>query len=572
MIGVGSVASAYACGVVSQSAGRGRARRRGRAARCRRACRAAPRRAARAPPPSPAPASTRPECKAGVGTAVAKQVIVPQRKQGGVSQATTPNISRDSSVVGGDVPRRPQTARRPRPASAHIQRTVLPLAPGEGKPPLHRKPKSSKEQEKGSCGKSLSSSPGREPSPPSDISASNSTAASEKSQVSAIEVTQKLEALQIQNGESHTLLDSKVTETKETVVNNEQTHTEHNIVEVKHVEVQKPVEKKEEIRQEKKEEVRQERKEEIKQEVKKEEEKKDSGQEKTDESEMTASMTARRITTEEEAKAALAERRRKAREELERQAELERQRLQREAEEEAERQRQEEERQRKEEEEARELAEMQRKHQEEKLRRAIEAQQQLEREENERRAREEEERRVRLREEEEKRRAAEEAERARREEAEREERERLARKQRVEAIMARTRLKKQAEEDKKAQEKAVEAPQQKHSDNGNGDAITTGDLLGIGNTQPEESIAPIVQNNASEPAVPSQCSENGNRLLLDVAAHDHSEATVQESAKENSLEAAPAAAEGGPANGNAPYAAHNGHRPLPHPLTLQNAL
>lgn len=72
----------------------------------------------------------------------------------------------------------------------------------------------------------------------------------------------------------------------------------------------------------------------------------------------------------------------------------------------------------------------------------LQAQQQLEREEADRKAREESERQARLKEEVEKRKAAAEAEKLRKEEAEKEEKERLARKQRVEAIMARTRLKK----------------------------------------------------------------------------------------------------------------------------------
>lgn len=72
----------------------------------------------------------------------------------------------------------------------------------------------------------------------------------------------------------------------------------------------------------------------------------------------------------------------------------------------------------------------------------LQAQQQLERKEADRKAREETERQTRLKEDEEKRKAAEETEKLRKEEAEKEEKERLARKLRVEAIMARTRLKK----------------------------------------------------------------------------------------------------------------------------------
>lgn len=72
----------------------------------------------------------------------------------------------------------------------------------------------------------------------------------------------------------------------------------------------------------------------------------------------------------------------------------------------------------------------------------FQAQQQLERDEVVRKTREEAEKQAKLREDEEKRKAAEETEKLRREEAEREEKERLARKQRVEAIMARTRLRK----------------------------------------------------------------------------------------------------------------------------------
>ncbi|KAH9631757.1 hypothetical protein HF086_008866, partial [Spodoptera exigua] len=335
--------------------------------------------------PHSAPRKPRPASIAGTG------VNTPRGGVGecvGGSAATTPSVSRDGSVVGGgDAPRRATPARRPRPASMHaanMHKTPPPVTPGEGKPPVHRKPKPSKEHDKPAV----------------------AAASVDKRSVDAQEVTSKLEALQ-------------VNEIKETVEVKEETKIEQVTEVTKHEE--RASERSEQ---------------------KDKEEKKEPSVEKTEDNEMTASMTARRITTEEEAKAALAERRRRAREELERQAELERQRLQREAEEEAERQRQEEERQRREEEEARELAQLQRQMNEEKLRKAIEAQQQLEREEAERKAREEAERQARLKEEEEKRKAAEEAEKLRREEAEREEKERLARKQRVEAIMARTRLRK----------------------------------------------------------------------------------------------------------------------------------
>ncbi|CAH2054871.1 unnamed protein product, partial [Iphiclides podalirius] len=392
---------------------------------------------------------------------------------GANSVATTPSVSRDATTVaGGDAPRRPATARKPRPLSLHASpRPVPPAAPGEGKPPLHRKPKPSKDHDK----RGKSQSPGRalSPTPPRQTAHATDKGAlaapADKRQVSAVEVTQKLEALQIGDTMQPQLIaDDKINENKEVVENKPKSNPEQLVdveMEEKPIEVQKPVEKKESS-QERKEEKREEKKE-LPQERKedKREEKKESSQEKTEENEMTASMMARRITTEEEAKAALAERRRRAREELERQAELERQRLQREAEEEAERQRQEEERQRREEEEARELAALQRRVEEEKLRKAIEAQQELERLEAERRSRSSAERAARLREEEEKRRAGEEAERLRREEAERDERERLQRKQRVEAIMARTRLRKQAEEEKKQQGiKAQDGPQQQTDD------------------------------------------------------------------------------------------------------------
>ncbi|XP_038207543.1 uncharacterized abhydrolase domain-containing protein DDB_G0269086-like isoform X9 [Zerene cesonia] len=350
---------------------------------------------------------------------------------GSASAASTPAVSRDGSTVA-----RAQSApRRPRPLSLHVApappppRPAAPLGPGEGKPPVHRKPKPAKEQEK-KGGKSLSVSPGPRDLVVDDMSKS---VTSEIRQVDAQEVTQKLEALQV---------------TDDAPAHNNTIENVENI----EAKIETNTHKVQENRTEEKVEVQKETQKEIQKETQKVEPKKEPSVEKTEENEMTASMISRRITTEEEAKAALAERRRRAREELERQAELERLRLQREAEEEAERQRQEEERQRREEEEARELAALQRRLEEEKLQRAIEAQQQLEREEGSRRAREEAERAARARDELEKRRAGELAERRRAAELEREERERLARKQRVEAIMARTRLKKQAEEDKKKQE------------------------------------------------------------------------------------------------------------------------
>ncbi|XP_049886010.1 uncharacterized protein LOC126380559 isoform X2 [Pectinophora gossypiella] len=465
-----------------------------------------------------------------------------------LSVATTPSVSRDgTTMAGGDVPRRGQTTpRRPRPVSMHAAAKPASTNPADGKPPVHRKPKPAKDHDKTPRGKSLSASPGRtlsptpaaskEPSVDKEVAKINNHVITDKNQVSAIEVTQKLEALQIQNGEEQTHahnqnVDVKVSENKETVeVKPQEKATETpkpvEIANEHKAEAQKPVEKKEDKR----------------------EEKKEPSQEKTDDSEMTASMTARRITTEEEAKAALAERRRRAREELERQAELERQRLQREAEEEAERQRQEEERQRREEEEARELAQLQRRMEEEKLRKAIEAQQQLEREEAERKAREESERQARLKEDEEKRKAAEEAEKIRREEAEREEKERLARKLRVEAIMARTRLKKQAEEDKKQQENkgqaqtgstpaapAADQPAPTPADNGN--AVATGDLLGFAASQPEETkpqeevSAPQSNNAAPAPAKESNPTPNNGNVtadLLDLSEQNNIEDNTQE--------------------------------------------
>nr|XP_049693667.1 ensconsin isoform X8 [Helicoverpa armigera] len=358
------------------------------------------------------------------------------------SAATTPSVSRDgTSLAGGDtVPRRAHTTpRRPRPASLHASAkpAVPPVAPGEGKPPVHRKPKPSKDHDKAGRGKSVSASPGRTLSPSPNVSKEPSVdkdvakPAGVAGEVDAAEVTHKLQALQVH----HTHTSEKENEIKETTT----------VVEVK-----QETKIEQQVTEDTKPEAPASDRPEHKDKRDDKDEKKEPSVEKTEDNEMTASMS-RRITTEEQAKAALAERRRRAREELERQAELERQRLQREAEEEAERQRQEEERQRREEEEARELARLQRQMDEEKLRKAIEAQQQLEREEAERNAREEAEKQARLKEEEEKRKAAEEAEKLRREEAEREEKERLARKQRVEAIMARTRLRKQAEEDKNKQ-------------------------------------------------------------------------------------------------------------------------
>ncbi|CAH2985711.1 unnamed protein product [Chilo suppressalis] len=535
---------------------------------------------------TPAPRRPRPASIAGTGVNTPRGGVL---DVGGASAATTPSVSRDSSVVGATVPRRPAASRRPRPLSLHrATEPQLTVAPGEGKPPVHRKPKSSKEHDKSARGKSAS--PGRALSPTFKDSsierdlADKESQLSDKSQVSAVEVTQKLEALQIHNGDSHAYLDDKVNENKENILINLETNPEQNIIaEVRNIEVHKPVDDKrdvtpvkkdevkpvkkeevkpakvEEVKPAKTEEVKPDRKEESKpeKEVRKEEEKKDVAQEKTDDSEMTASMTARRITTEEEAKAALAERRRKAREELERQAELERQRLQREAEEEAERQRQEEERQRREEEEARELAALQRQMQEEKLRKAIEAQQQLEREESERRAKEEAEKRARQKEEEEKRRAAEEAERLRKEEAEREEKERLLRKQRVEAIMARTRLKKQAEEEKKQQEKSASpAPAPATTDNGNPPPLIT--------LAPTNYVYPQAEEQkASEPLLvdlePASKPDNGNAAPAPTLMHQSEETAAP------SLEAA--------TNGNhvADFSALNGHAHT-HPLTLHNAL
>ncbi|CAB3233822.1 unnamed protein product [Arctia plantaginis] len=554
------------------------------------------------------------------------------------SCASTPSVSRDSTQVmgGGDVPRRANTTpRRPRPNSLHAHsKPAPPTVPGEGKPPLHRKPKPSKEHDKAARGKSLSASPGRALSPPppahtappahpahiKDPSAEKDVTKTPagvvdgggvtsvvvaKSQVDAVEVTQKLEALQIQNGDAH--VNHKANEIKEAVEDKQESKIEQVTQVTKQEETVSQIVKKEEKREER-------------------EEKKESSVEKTDENEMTASMS-RRITTEEQAKAALAERRRRAREELERQAELERQRIQREAEEEAERQRQEEERQRREEEEARELAQLQRKMEEEKLRKAIEAQQQLEREEASRKVREEAERQARAREDEEKRRAAEEAERLRREEAEREERERLVRKQRVEAIMARTRLRKQAEEDK-SKSQAVAAPAgpppppppapapapPAAADNGNEQPAA--DLLALNVAQAEES-KPVevtsterVEEESSVAPAAHSATNNGN-VTADLLGLSHTQDTgdkTEEQTTATKLAANDNAPSVEPNNGNSQLASvghisanfiqtermsnetqtkmsevpnlldddfttHNGHgTTLNHPLTLQNAI
>ncbi|XP_045779189.1 apical junction molecule-like isoform X1 [Maniola jurtina] len=433
---------------------------------------------------SSAPRKPRPASIAGTG------VNTPRGPDTGAnSVATTPSVSRDATTV---VSRPATTPRRPRPLSLHASsKPATPVAPGEGKPPLHRKPKPSKDHDK-SRGKSLSASPGRtlspspaatkDPSVDKEIPKSVPQPVLDKNQVNevnAIEVTQKLEALRIEDPQ-------QTSEIKETIEVKPETNNEQKVVD-KPIDVQKPVEKETADTQKLVEKGTEDKR----------EEKKEPSVEKTEDNEMTASMV-RRITTEEEAKAALAERRRRAREELERQAELERQRLQREAEEEAERQRQEEERQRREEEEARELAALQRKMEEEKLRKAIEAQQQLEKEEAERRVKEEEERKLKAKEDEERRKAADEAERVRRVEAEKEERERLARKQRVEAIMARTRLKKQAEEDKKQQElKAQQQNQTAPENNTSADATATKDSVDSATPATNENGATNLQNSES---------------------------------------------------------------------------
>ncbi|XP_063380464.1 trichohyalin-like isoform X3 [Cydia fagiglandana] len=567
------------------------------------------------------------------------------------SAATTPSVSRDSTVMAAAVPRRAHTTpRRPRPASLHVSRpataatNATPVAPGEGKPPVHRKPKPSKEHPNrkstsASPGRALSPSPqhSKEPSQDKDIVKQKP---SDKNHVNAHEVSQKLEALQIQNGNENARqpLNDKVNENKENqninIVNppvavNKVEQAKPEIVEVqKPVEeqkvednkqiveekkeiveqkvekveekveqiIEKPEEKKVEEKKEKLEEKKVEEKKE-KSEEKKVEEKKEPSQEKAEENEMTASMISRRITTEEEAKAALAERRRRAREELERQAELERQRLQREAEEEAERQRLEEERQRREEEEAKELARLQRAEQEEKLRKAIEAQQQLEREEAERKAREEAERAARVAEEGEKRRQAEEAERLRRQQLERTELERVARRQRVEAIMARTRLRK-AEEDKKQQEEKEQ--QQGGADNGNADhsapepqqqasepsaaaaeeaeaapapaAVTnngnvTADLLGLSDPHP------IEDKSQEQPTAKNPTNDNSNNGLAAPTNNGNANSMAHISASflqgERGAELAQKQA---PDAFDDDFSTHNGHAARPHPLTLQNAI
>ncbi|GBP42436.1 Reticulocyte-binding protein 2 homolog a [Eumeta japonica] len=461
---------------------------------------------------------------------------------GDASIATTPSVSRDGTTTnisgtipagaGGDVPRRPPAApaaRRPRPLSLHsphlspvVKTPGETKTPAEGKPPLHRKPKVSKEHEKTPRStKAVSPTPtpspagSKQPSVDKDLTKSTPLSTSKDSnQVNASEVTQKLEALQIQDHDNERYVENQSVETKKTEVVEQVMHSEGTMVVVstsenvdiitqpaiEQIDTIKAIEEpKTETVEHKMEIIKPvEEKIEIKSIEKKEERKEMNGQEKTDESEMTASMTARRITTEEEAKAALAERRRRAREELERQAELERQRLQREAEEEAERQRLEEEQMRREEEEARELARLQRELEEEKLRKAIELQQQLEREEAERKAREEVERQARLKEEEEKRKALEEAERLRKEELEREEKERLARRQRVEAIMSRTRLRK-GEEDKKQQDKNhnQNAEQNIETQPTTNSGQPTADLLGLQGDQNQQVAQP--SDNQSQP-------------------------------------------------------------------------
>ncbi|XP_039288908.1 MAP7 domain-containing protein 2 isoform X28 [Nilaparvata lugens] len=157
------------------------------------------------------------------------------------------------------------------------------------------------------------------------------------------------------------------------------------------------------------------------------------------ESDMTASMIARKITTEEEAKAALAERRRLAREQAEREAELQRLRLEAERLAEEERLRQEEEEQRRAEEEQLRLLEEARAAEEVRLQEAIKETQKREEEE---RARKEEEEKLKKEKEEAERKAKEEAEKQRQEmeiRLKKEEEDRQARRKRVEAIMLRTR-------------------------------------------------------------------------------------------------------------------------------------
>lgn len=521
--------------------------------------------------------------------------------EGGASLSTTPSVSRDASSTNM---RPASTPRRVRPVSVHLTpstpTTHRPaLTPGEGKPPIQRKPKLSKEHEKSPRNiavKARSVSPGRPTNTPSphqskdssvdkDIVHKKSSLAKDKAQVNATEVTQKLEALQINSNHNETVDDKdnredvvKVNEKVQPVVNN--TIAEESLVDINNrddehksepttevVGKEERIDKKEVVK-EKKEEVK-EKKEDIKEKI----------PEKLEDNEMTASMTARRITTEEEAKAALAERRRKAREELERQAELERHRLEQEAERQAQLQKEEEERQRKEEDEARELAALQRQMQEEKLRKAIEAQQQLEREEAEKKAREEAEKIARLKEEEEKRKAAEEAEKLRKEEAEREEKERIARKQRVEAIMARTRLRK-TDEDKKPENKnsaqntqnsnptentqASTIPDGGNENNGNSEtrnngnvAIHTEDLLGL--SQNEVSVQSQETSKLSSPE-----STNGN--IHNNVTHMTANFIQNEIAAEQQKKDVPQIEDGD-------FTTHNGHgNNHTHPLTVQNAI
>ncbi|XP_028039247.1 ensconsin-like isoform X4 [Bombyx mandarina] len=450
--------------------------------------------------PASTPRRPRPASIAGTGLNTPRGGLGESMSQ---SAASTPSVSRDSTLAAAP--------RRARPLSLHAPlRTATPAAPGEGKPPVHRKPKSSKEHDKTPRGKSQS--PGRT----RDVSVEKETVkASDKSQVDAAEVTQKLEALQVHNGDgpppqgppthgppSH----GPPTQGPPPQGPPTQGPPPHGppTIETKQEMELEPETKLDEKQTEPS-------KLDNKPEKREEKEERSQEKEKMEENEMTASMSGRRITTEEQAKAALAERRRRAREELERHAELERRRLQQEAEEEAERQRLEEERQKREEEEARELAQLQRKMEEEKLQKAIEAQQQLEREEAARRSREEAERQAKLREDEEKRRAAEDAEKLRREEAEREEKERIARKQRVEAIMARTRLRK-AEEEKKQQEKA----QSQQST----PAASAQENLAPANKQEDPSPPADAVQAAAPPAPVAAPQDNGNAATDDLLGLD----------------------------------------------------
>lgn len=440
--------------------------------------------------PASTPRRPRPASIAGTGLNTPRGGLGESMSQ---SAASTPSVSRDSTLAAAP--------RRARPLSLHAPlRTATPAAPGEGKPPVHRKPKSSKEHDKTPRGKSQS--PGRT----RDVSVEKETVkASDKSQVDAAEVTQKLEALQVHNGDGPPLQGppSQGPLPQGPPPQGPPTHGPPTI-ETKQEMEPEPETKLDEKQTEPS-------KLDNKPEKREEKEERSQEKEKMEENEMTASMSGRRITTEEQAKAALAERRRRAREELERHAELERRRLQQEAEEEAERQRLEEERQKREEEEARELAQLQRKMEEEKLQKAIEAQQQLEREEAARRSREEAERQAKLREDEEKRRAAEDAEKLRREEAEREEKERIARKQRVEAIMARTRLRK-AEEEKKQQEKA----QSQQST----PAASAQENLAPTNKQEDPSPPADAVQAAAPPAPVAAPQDNGNAATDDLLGLD----------------------------------------------------